>query len=224
MQRAPFAWTYERWVPFAYPSVQRGPFADMKFEIVKESISAPKCVCHMETDKIFVLLLVILLPLTGCIDLTDNAEGQDGSLDTTIDEINHPPVIWGSIYFGSHYCANNSTSIDDVIVTRAVSAVDYDGNITEFGLDTDQDGVIDFHITDMCEGADYQAILGTNDSSSWFEPLEMNTWGGASMDIEYCYQNLALIAIDDDGSIGVEPFTIYFEYDERYGGCLFEPN
>ena len=31
----------------------------------------------MKTDKLFVLMLVFLLPLTGCIDVSDNADAQD---------------------------------------------------------------------------------------------------------------------------------------------------
>ena len=31
----------------------------------------------MTADKVFILLLVILLPLTGCIDMTDTAEGEN---------------------------------------------------------------------------------------------------------------------------------------------------
>ena len=33
----------------------------------------------MKPDKVFILLLVILLPLTGCIDVSDNADAQDSS-------------------------------------------------------------------------------------------------------------------------------------------------
>ena len=33
----------------------------------------------MKTDKVFILLLVILLPLTGCLDVSDNADAQDAS-------------------------------------------------------------------------------------------------------------------------------------------------
>ena len=174
-------------------------------------------------------MLVILLPMSGCFDdAVGDAEGADKSTvinnyynNTTV-EYNFPPVIWGSIYFGSHYCATNSTSIENVIVTRAVSAVDYDGNVTEFGLDTDQDGTIDFPLTNMCDGAEYQVILGTNNSSNWFDPTPMNTWGGLERDSDYCYQDLALIAVDDDGGIGVEPFRISFDYDKQVEECLFE--
>ena len=33
----------------------------------------------MKPDKVFILLLVIMLPLTGCIDVSDNADAQDAS-------------------------------------------------------------------------------------------------------------------------------------------------
>lgn len=38
----------------------------------------------MTTDKLFVLLLVILLPLTGCLDIADNAEAEESNDETTI--------------------------------------------------------------------------------------------------------------------------------------------
>ncbi len=38
----------------------------------------------MTTDKLFILLLVILLPLTGCLDVADTAEAEDSDEETTI--------------------------------------------------------------------------------------------------------------------------------------------
>ena len=38
----------------------------------------------MTTDKLFILLLVILLPLTGCLDIADTAEAEDSEEETTI--------------------------------------------------------------------------------------------------------------------------------------------
>ena len=38
----------------------------------------------MTTDKLFILLLVILLPLTGCLDIADTAEAEDSDEETTI--------------------------------------------------------------------------------------------------------------------------------------------
>ena len=37
----------------------------------------------MTTDKMFVLLLVILLPLTGCLDIADNAEAEGSDEENT---------------------------------------------------------------------------------------------------------------------------------------------
>jgi hypothetical protein len=38
----------------------------------------------MTTDKVFILLLVIMLPLTGCLDVTDTAEAEESDEETTI--------------------------------------------------------------------------------------------------------------------------------------------
>ena len=38
----------------------------------------------MTTDKMFILLLVIMLPLAGCLDIADNAEAEDSEEETTI--------------------------------------------------------------------------------------------------------------------------------------------
>ena len=51
-------------------------------------------------DKVFILLLVILLPLTGCIDMTDNAEGQVEPDSTTVvdsTEVSTLPTVY-SLY------------------------------------------------------------------------------------------------------------------------------
>ena len=49
----------------------------------------------MKPDKVFILLLVILLPLTGCIDVSDNADAQDSttSQDTTTASATMPAVV-----------------------------------------------------------------------------------------------------------------------------------
>lgn len=38
----------------------------------------------MTTDKVFILLLVIMLPLTGCLDVTDTAEAEESEEETPI--------------------------------------------------------------------------------------------------------------------------------------------
>ena len=48
----------------------------------------------MTTDKLFILLLVILLPLTGCIDTTENAEAQVEPDNTSVEEQAAEPEIY----------------------------------------------------------------------------------------------------------------------------------
>ena len=172
----------------------------------------------MKTDKLFVLLLVILLPLTGCIDMTDNAESQDATTEESQNETNHLPVIFGDAYFGNHYCSSDSSTKENMIITRAAYAVDFDGNITEFGLDVNQDGSIDYTMDMSCENADYQPMMGTN-STEWMNKSIYNPTGDLG-DVEYCYQWLSLIAIDDDGAMTVEPFIAKFQWDSENEVCL----
>ena len=177
----------------------------------------------MKADKVFILMLVILLPLTGCIDVSDNADAQQDSgaepqaQNQTVTQPNHHPVIFGTVAFGDYWHSSNSSTSSDVLVARTSHAVDFDGNVVEFGIDTNQDGVIDMDIDQSSEGADWKMVNGS-DSDDWKSPLELDTWGTG--DVEYCYQWLSIIAIDDDGDITVEPFMISFDYDDENDMCL----
>ena len=56
--------------------------------------------------------------------------------------------------------------------------------------------------------------------TDWMNPIPYENG-----DIEYCYQWLSLIAIDDDGAISVEPFMATFEYDDNeVNACTLERN
>ena len=63
----------------------------------------------MKPDKVFILMLVILLPLTGCIDVSENADAQDasGSEETETTVINN--------YY------NNTTTVQSVQKMEAMS-------------------------------------------------------------------------------------------------------
>ena len=75
----------------------------------------------MTTDKVFILLLVILLPITGCLDMTDNAEAEGSDEETTI--------------VNNYY--NNTTEVSMLpavyslhIERGTVATFDFDGNET----------------------------------------------------------------------------------------------
>ena len=173
----------------------------------------------------FVLLLVILLPLTGCIDLSDNAEGEDNGSSEM--QQNHYPVIFGTADFRDYWHSSNSTTSENVLVTKTAYAIDFDGMIAEFGIDVNEDGLIDFPITNSTTGASWQMVENT-DNNSWMNPLEYDTWGPGQNqvrgDVNYCYQWLSMIAIDNDGAMTVKPFMVAYDWDNEAETCMLEHN
>ena len=166
----------------------------------------------MTTDKVFILLLVILLPLTGCIDATDTVESQE----SVAEESNHPPVIYlQQARFWDYYDYSTSTSVEDVIVVTNGMAIDFDGNVTAFGIDTNQDGVIDYPL-DNTGTIVSQAAYNPDNMTEWMNPMPYTS--------ESCFQHLSIIAIDDDGAMTVEPFVAFFDWDDEADTCSLERN
>ena len=59
----------------------------------------------MKTDRIFVLLLVVLLPMSGCFDDTvGDAEGAEENSGTTVNHYNNTTVV-------NHHYYNNTTNV-----------------------------------------------------------------------------------------------------------------
>jgi hypothetical protein len=173
----------------------------------------------MKTDKVFILMLVILLPLTGCIDVSDNADAQEET-PTQQSMNNHHPVIFGNAYFGDYWHGSNSSTSTDVLVGLTLHALDFDGNVTDFGIDVDKDGVIDLPVQNWQEAGPERVMIANSDTYNWKNPIEFDSWG--SGDVEYCHQWLSIIAIDDDGDITVEPFMVIFAYDDEAETCTNE--
>lgn len=176
----------------------------------------------MTTDKLFILLIVILLPLTGCLDITDNAESQDPTTEQAV--ANNPPVIYYNYAgFSDYYDYDTSTLVENVIVITAGMAVDFDGDVVWFGIDTNQDGVIDFPLNSTGGETIAQTAYNPDNMTDWMNPMPYD-WGASAYDVEYCYQWLSLIAYDDDGAMSVEPFMAAFEWDDENLICLNEVN
>jgi len=95
----------------------------------------------MTTDKVFILLLVILLPITGCIDTTDNAEAQEEPDSTTVDistEVSTLPTVY-SLYLEKGTVAtfdfdgNETWRLESISVLYDVGAQGNDGNVGSYG-------------------------------------------------------------------------------------------
>jgi hypothetical protein len=183
----------------------------------------------MSTDKMFILLLVVLLPLTGCLDLIDPANAdEDSDADSHTHSVNNPPVIYGSLRFWDYYDYDTSTLHEDVLVFTGF-ADDLDGTVYDFGVDYDLDGIIDIRvmedITPVVSGQDgYDIYMITNETEQmWMNPIVWNP-SGHLPSAEYCYQWIQLIAVDDDGAMTIQPTMVGFELDGETDLCLLERN
>ena len=168
----------------------------------------------MRNDQIFVLLLVVLLPLSGCFENTvGDAEGADDESGTTVvnnyyNQTNQLPVI-----FSGH-----TTGGGDQFYLN-VMAQDFDGNITNFGVDVDIDGVIDIQLSPL----PYNKIT-MDYAENWSNPVLYNP-DAYPENYDYdltCQQWLQLIAIDDDGGVSHHPILVMSEYDDENDDDIYE--
>ena len=110
----------------------------------------------MKMDRVFVLMLVVMLPMTGCFeDTVGDAEGSEGDEGATTvinnyynnsTEYNHPPVISASVLGTPEYTDTNCIT-DGVQFQAQHAMMDWDGNIVQAGWDVNLDGSIDHYVT-----------------------------------------------------------------------------
>ena len=180
----------------------------------------------MRNDRIFVFLLVVLLPLSGCFDnAVGDAEGTDDEVtvinnyyNNTTAEYNSPPVILGDLEYGDYWDDVQGVLIENVIVSTSI-AWDYDGTIVAFGVDWDMDGTIDQNFT---EAYDQYAYRYLNTTGDWINPQSYSETPGPS-GRDGCYQFLNLIAVDNYGASTIIPTVTSFEEGETTGSCTNEP-
>jgi hypothetical protein len=160
----------------------------------------------MRNDQIFVLLLVVLLPMSGCFDAgsVGEAEGaQDNGgentpstgTSTTVATPNLPPVIsvetMGSLV--NVEGSDCTTTAFEIEVRHAMT--DWDGSIISAGWDINLDGIIDYP-TNASEG--YMMIeIPMNTMVS-----RTATQGSSFSSYEYEYREQSIVfgAQDDDGA------------------------
>ena len=162
----------------------------------------------MRNDQIFVLLLVVLLPMSGCFDGGTAGVGEaEGAQDnggentpstgtpTTVATPNLPPVIsvetMGSLV--NVEGSDCTTTAFEIEVRHAMT--DWDGSIISAGWDINLDGIIDYP-TNASEG--YMMIeIPMNTMVS-----RTATQGSSFSSYEYEYREQSIVfgAQDDDGA------------------------
>ena len=76
--------------------------------------------------------------------------------------------------------------------------IDYDGNVTNFGVDVDLDAEIDYEMGGNYSEYDVRVNFDFNESD--ITPVLFDPAGQSSSNPDaYCYQLINIIAVDDDG-------------------------
>ena len=95
----------------------------------------------MKIDHVFVLLLAVMLPMTGCFDdVIGDAEGTDDNV--------HENSVPSMIIMSSHSAPvndNDGTWSSDIELE--ILALDVDGYLSSFGVDLDLDGTVDVDLS-----------------------------------------------------------------------------
>jgi hypothetical protein len=129
-------------------------------------------------------------------------------------------VILGHGYFG-YNTWYDGTGGEENRLSFTASAVDFDGTVTQFGLDMNLDGQIDF-VFDPDNYSTQSHVIGVN--NNWWFDLTLHNEGEDGRN--YCSQWAVLLAIDDDGAIDTMPFEIRteLEWNDGVASCSYEPD
>ena len=164
----------------------------------------------MKMDRVFVLMLVVMLPMTGCFeDTVGDAEGSEGDGETTTvinnyynnaTEYNHPPVISASLLGTPEYTDTNCIT-DGVQFQVQHAMMDWDGNIVQAGWDVNLDGSIDHYVTNTQDNIIVQIPLNSMSAKNDTVPEYGGLFGGITGEIEqvFLYQYVVFGAQDDSG-------------------------
>jgi hypothetical protein len=148
--------------------------------------------------------LIIFTTLSGCI--------EDSNSEVSLEQ-NQSPIIVGSVFFDSYHNDQTNTTFDNILWINAMS-LDYDGQVVQWGVDTNLDGIIDYNLTNHSLYSPQPMTFESEwkNSSSWGV---YNDWY-----VDYCQQWISIIAIDDKGAYGTMQFELKFIWDSENDTCL----
>ncbi|MDB2348234.1 hypothetical protein N9V58_00380 [Candidatus Poseidoniales archaeon] len=192
----------------------------------------------MKTDRIFVLLLVVMLPMSGCFnDAVGDAEGTDDTAsgttvinnyynNTTISENSLPVIIGGfspttTCPIVGADCATNEMVWP--VLGGSSMVLDYDGYVVSFGVDFDMDYVIDLEMPGNY--SQYETRVNFEMNESFFNPIhDTGVLDQTLIDAGWssCHQWVNIIAIDDDNGTTIVPQRWGFDWDRDSQTCVVE--
>ena len=164
------------------------------------------------SKNLYVFMLGALIVFSGCVGTgTTDGEGDDDAVGTTVinnnyNQSNQLPVIYSQI--------SRSGTFE---IFLNVMAQDYDGNITEFGLDLNLDGTIDMQINSYPYN-----LVRMNYTDNWSNPLLYNPENSTEPGNMQCMEWIQLIATDDDGGTQYRPIGIFSFYGDENNDGTYE--
>ena len=186
----------------------------------------------MRNDQIFVLLLVVLLPMSGCMDAavgdvegTEDAESTTPVVNNTTvvnnyynQTTNQPPQFYiagvgyndeslGRVSTFDPSTGEELTRMYHTTFQFWFSVTDVDSNITSVGLDLDLDQVIDhpFVTNESWSNFTYHEGPGIAQSNGSLANYGHGEWASYP---QYCFARFNLMAFDDDGGVQIIPYTL----------------
>jgi len=159
----------------------------------------------MKIDRVFVLLLVVMLPMTGCFDdVVGDAEGTDDSV--------HENSVPSMIIMSSHSAPvndNDGTWSSDIELE--ILALDVDGYLSSFGVDLDLDGTVDVDLSSTL-GLGTSITNPAHLSVTFSMPHEQSLYMAKDSSFpSFCQLEMlnvyALVLGDDSGGITTELVT-----------------
>ena len=180
----------------------------------------------MRKDQIFVLMLVILLPMSGCFDgAIGEAEGneEDQPSTTVVNNhfnysVNQEPLIYGS-FVNSNECYHNGDWYQSCVFVRDLFSVDPDGNITDFGMDWNNDFQIDWTFP-----WDWNTSHSETMHDFDYSVVQINAPVDPNNPDDHCYTDyINLISKDDRGLKTISPTKWRFDWNEDEERCEVGP-
>jgi len=181
----------------------------------------------MKIDRVFVLLLVVMLPMTGCFDdAVGDADAQEDASNNTSSATNIPPVFHiaslgfeDSNDYGRVSTYNSSTGEElsrmyHVTPQFWFSVTDPDSNIIAVGIDLDLDHIIDHNFTNNDSWSYLSFYKGPDIAQSTGSLANYGTGEWAS-NPNYCYVRFNLMALDDEGGVEIFPLTLNIEGNDK---------
>ena len=148
----------------------------------------------MKPDKVFILLLVILLPLTGCIDVSDNADAQDSS-DTEEAE---------TTVINNYY--NNTTVVESIGFEVITHYIPPNGNLT-----LSFDGTYTYKLETAMRNTTGGSSVSSWRADGWLSSIDMTCGGTKIVDglatpagvfLPVLPNQICIIEIDRTGGTG----------------------